>query len=161
MPSGYKQITTQSLSPEQQQLFSLLFGGAKGGLGSGLEHLSKLAGGDQSYFDQLEAPALRQFGAVQGNLASRFSGMGTGARKSSGFQNTSTAAGQQLAESLQSQRLGMQNDAISQLLGLSNTLLGTQTQETGFMPKGMSGWQSFLSSLGGGLGGGLGRGLFG
>lgn len=54
--SGYKQKTVSTLSPEQQQLFSLLFGGIKGGLGSGLEHLSKLAGGDQEYAEQLEAP---------------------------------------------------------------------------------------------------------
>lgn len=100
---------------------------------------------------------MRQFGALQGNIASRFSGMGSGARKSSGFQNANTSAAQQLSESLQSQRMGLQSNAIEQLLGISNSLLGRQTQETGFFPKGQSGWQSFLGGIGGGLGSGLGR----
>jgi len=150
-PSGYKQGSLNLLSPEQQDLFSRLLGGSAGGLGGGLEHLSKLAGGDQSYFEQLEAPALRQFGALQGNLASRFSGMGTGSRRSSGFGNAMSSAGQQLSESLQSQRMGLQNSAIEQLLGLSQSLLGRQTKENYLMPKQQSGLQQFLAALAPGL----------
>jgi hypothetical protein len=156
---GYHQRQVSTLDPQQQELFSLLFGGLKGGLGGGLEHLSKLASGDQSYFGQLEAPALRQFGALQGNLASRFSGMGTGARRSSGFGNATSSAGQQLSESLQSQRMGLQQNAISQLLGLSGSLLGRQNFENVMVPKQQSGLQQLLASLGGGVGQGAGQGI--
>ena len=158
-PKGYSQGRIQNFTPEQMQLFQQLLGGASGGIGSGLEHLSKLAGGDQSYFDQLEAPALRQFGAVQGNLASRFSGMGSGARRSSGFGNTTSAAGQELSQSLQSQRMGLQNQAIKDLLGLGESLLGQRPYENTLMPKQLSGWQQFFNSIGGGLGQGLGKGF--
>jgi len=156
VPKGYSAGRLSNFSPEQQQLFQQLFSGSSGGIGSGLEHLSKLAGGDQSYFDQLEAPALRQFGAIQGNLASRFSGMGTGARRSSGFGNTTSSAAQELSESLQSQRLGLQNQAIQDLLGLGQNLLGQKPYENTLMPKQLSGWQQFFNSIGGGLGKGLG-----
>ena len=139
------------------QLFQQLLGGASGGIGSGLEHLSKLAGGDQSYFDQLEAPALRQFGAVQGNLASRFSGMGSGARRSSGFGNTTSAAGQELSESLQSQRLGMQQNAISELLGLSQNLLGQQPYENYLQKKELSPLEELLAAFSGGFGSSAGQ----
>lgn len=155
-PKGYSQGRIQNFTPEQMQLFQQLLGGSSGGIGSGLEHLSKLAGGDQSYFDQLEAPALRQFGALQGNLASRFSGMGSGARKSSGFGNTVSSAGQELSESLQSQRMGIQQQAIRELLGLGQNLLQQKPYENYLMPKQQSGWQQFLSSLSGGVGQGLG-----
>src|SRR5260221_6466103 len=46
-------------------------------------YLSRLAGGDQSLYGEIEAPALKQFSGLQGNLASRFSGAGSlGGRKS-------------------------------------------------------------------------------
>src|SRR5574337_1377112 len=125
--TGYNAL--QTLDPMQRQIMQLLGSGSMQGLGSGLGHLSQLAGGgNENFWSQLEAPALRQFGALQGNIASRFSGMGTGARRSSGFQNTMTGASTDLAERLQSQRLGLQNQAIQQLLGLGNSLLGRDTQ---------------------------------
>jgi hypothetical protein len=151
--TGYKQVSTPNLSPEQMQLFQQLLGGSQGGIGAGLENLSGLAGGGQSQFEQLEAPAMRQFQGLQGQLASRFSGMGSGARRSSGFQNASSGAATDLAERLQGQRLGLQQSAISQLLGLSNSLLGTSLSDNFLIPK----KKSFLQELLGGLSGGLGQ----
>ena len=153
---GYQQGSMSTLSPQQQQLYSQMLQGSQGGIGAGLQHMSRLAGGDESYFQQLEAPAMRQFGALQGNMASRFSGMGTGARRSSGFGNASSSAAQQLTESLQAQRMGLQQGAIDSLLGIGRDLLGTQTQENYLMPNQMSGFQQFMLSLGGGIGQGLG-----
>lgn len=147
-PKGYSSGRIQNFTPEQMQLFQQMLGGIGGGVGGGLEHLSKLASGDQSYFDQLEAPALRQFGAVQGNLASRFSGMGTGARRSSGFGNASSSAAQELSESLQSQRMGLQQNAIRDLLGLSQNLLSQRPYEQVLSPKKRPFWQELLASLG-------------
>ena len=60
----------------------------------------------------MEAPALKQFSGLQGNLASRFSGMGSGARRSSGFQNTSNQAASDFAQQLQANK----QDCSSRLL---------------------------------------------
>jgi hypothetical protein len=138
----------QQFTPEQMQLFQQLFGH----LGPD-SFLSKLAGGDESTFAEMEAPALRQFSGLQGNLASRFSGMGAGARRSSGFQNTANQASSDFAQGLQSQRLGLQRQAIGDLLGFSNQLLGQRPYETFATEK----KPSFLESLMGGLGSGAGQ----
>ncbi len=97
-------------------------------------YLSRLAGGDESLFAEMEAPALRQFSGLLGNMASRFSGMGMGARRSSGFQNTMGAMGSDFAQQLQSQRQGLQRQAIMDLSGLSNQLL--QQQPYGLQERG-------------------------
>ena len=107
-PKGYSFGQIQQFDPQQQQLYSQLFSH----LGPE-SYLSRLAGGDQSQFAEMEEPALRQFNELQGGLASRFSGMGMGARKSSGFQNTSTAAASNFAQDLQSRRQELQRQAIS------------------------------------------------
>jgi|HubBroStandDraft_2_1064218.scaffolds.fasta_scaffold324756_2 hypothetical protein len=138
----------QQFTPEQMQLFQQLFGH----LGPD-SFLSKLAGGDEEMFNQIEAPAKRQFSGQIGNLASRFSGTGLGARHSSGFQNAATAASGDFAQGLQSQRLGLQRQAIGDLLGLSNQLLGQRPYETFATEK----KPSFLESLMGGLGSGAGQ----
>jgi len=124
IPKGYKTGQLQNFTPEQMQLFQSLF--SQVGAGS---QLSKLAGGDQSQFDQLEAPAMQQFQQLQGQLGSRFSGMGMGARKSSGFQNAATSATQDFASQLQSQRMGIQQQALRDLMGMSNDLLGQRPYE--------------------------------
>lgn len=124
IPSGYSKGSLQQFTPEQMQLFQQLFSHV------GPESfLSKLAGGDQSTFGEIEAPALRQFGELQGQLGSRFSGMGTGARKSSGFQNTINAAASNFAQDLQSQRQSLQKQALMDLMGISNQLLGQKPFE--------------------------------
>jgi len=148
--TGYKQITSPLQNANQADLTNFLhsiLGGS--GFKQGLGQLSQLAGGDQGSFEALERPALRQFNALQGNLASRFSGMGTGARNSSGFQNASSGAAVDLAERLQSQRMAVQQNALSQLLGLSDSLLNRPTFQTGFIPKQQSMWEQLLSGLGG------------
>jgi hypothetical protein len=157
--TGYKQLQIPRLSPEQQQLFSQVFSSLSPNLGGAVSGLGQLAaGGTQEQWDQLEAPALRQFNQLQGQLASRFSGMGTGARRSSGFQNASSGAATDLAERLQSQRLGLQQNALQQLLGLYSGLMGTQTHEYGFLPKERPFWQQLLGGAAPGIGQALGTG---
>jgi hypothetical protein len=145
-PSGYKSGQFAQFTPEQMQLFQQLFSNV-----SPESFTSRLAGGDESIFNEIEAPALRQFSGLQGNLASRFSGMGTGARRSSGFQN---AAGQQASDfalQLQSQRQGLQRQAIMDLMGLSENLLSQRPYEQFLVPK-----QKKSSGFGGAIGAGLG-----
>lgn len=145
IPGGYRSGQLSQFTPEQQQLFQSLFGH----LGSN-SFLSRLASGDQSQFEQLEAPAMRQFGALQGNIASRFSGMGTGARRSSGFQNTMNSASQDFASQLQSQRMGLQRQALQDLFGMSNTLLNQRPYEQFLVEKPMSFLQQLLGNMAGG-----------
>lgn len=149
---GYRFFEKPQFTPEQMELFKSLFGqlGPESFLG-------KLSSGSPEMFEQLEAPALRQFGALQGNIASRFSGMGSGARRSSGFQNTLNQASSDFAQQLQSQRLGLQRQALQDLLGLSSQLLGQRPYEQFVTPKN----KSFLQELGLGITGGLGQGLGG
>ncbi len=129
-PHGFNKYAINQYAPEQQKLFSDSF--AHLGPES---YTSKLAMGDESQFAEMEAPALRQFNELQGGLASRFSGQGMGARRSSGFQNTSTAAAQDFASQLQSNRQNMRQKAIQDLMGMSNQLLSQRPQDVGYAEK--------------------------
>lgn len=152
IPKGYTKGTLQQFTPEQMNLFSQMFGQV------GPEsYLSKLAGGDQSAFDEIEAPALRQFNELQGGLASRFSGMGgLGARKSSGFQNSANAQASNFAQELQSQRQGLMSNARNELFNMSNSLLSQKPYENFLVEKqkkqGMD-WGGLGGAALGGIGG--------
>jgi len=151
IPKGYKQAQLQQFTPEQMNLFRQMFSQV------GPESfLSKLAGGDPSQFEALEAPAMRQFGQLQSQIASRYSGVDPGAmsaRRGSGFQGAQTSAAQQFAESLQAQRLGLQRQALMDLMGISESLLGQRPYEQFMVKKD----PSFLQQLGLGLAGSAGQ----
>ena len=127
IPKGYAQGQLQQFTPEQMNLFKHAFSFV--GPNS---YLSKLAGGDQSTFDEMEAPALRQFGQAQGALASRFSGASQGelsGRRGSAFQNASGGLASEFTQDLASRRQELQRQAIMDLMGLSESLLGQRPQE--------------------------------
>jgi hypothetical protein len=132
VPSDRRVGQIQQFTPEQMKLFQQMLGNV--GPDS---YLSKLAGGDEGIFNQIEAPAMKQFSALQGNLASRFSGGGgqgngqgaLSSRHSSGFQNTANTATQDFASQLQSQRQGLQQQAIKDLHGMSQNLLNQRPYE--------------------------------
>lgn len=146
IPKGYQANQLQQFSPEQMKLFQSLFGH----LGQG-SYLSRLAGGDQELFGEMEAPAMRQFAGLQGDLASRFSGMGSfGGRKSSGFQNTANQASSDFAQGLQSRRQELQRQAISDLMGMSGNLLQQKPYQQFLSKK-----PDFLSQILGGAGEGV------
>jgi hypothetical protein len=138
IPSGYKKATIQNFTPEMMDLFQQLFSH----LGPD-SFLSKIAGGDQSAFAEMEAPALRQFQELQGGMASRFSqggGAGGGqralsSRGSSGFQNTMNQATSDFAQQLQGQRLGLRNQALKDLMSMSGELLNKKPFETSLVEK--------------------------
>lgn len=147
IPRGMKQGSIQNFSPEQMQLFQSLFSNLTPD-----SFLGKLSQGDQSTFDQLERPALKQFSEIQGNLASRFSGMGSGARHSSGFQNASNQASSDFASQLQSERLGIQNKALQDLMSFSQMLMGQKPQDQFlYEDKKSNFWNNLGSLIGGGL----------
>lgn len=142
IPKGYRTGQVQQFTPEQMQLFQNMFGQ----LGQG-SFLSKLAGGDEGTFNQLEAPALKQFSGMQGNIASKFSGMGSGARRSSGFSNTMNQYSSDFAQQLQSNRMGLQRQAMQDLMGFSNELLGQRPYERNLIKKQPSFWQQLLLGM--------------
>lgn len=152
IPKGYSYGQIGQYTPEQQQQF-----------GSQFEHvgpdsyLAKLARGDQSAFAESEAPAMRQFNELQGGIASRFSGMGSGARRSSGFQNTVNQASSNFAQDLASRRMDMRRNAINDLMGLSNTLLGQRPYDQFVTEKPKPFWQEALTSGASGFGQGVGK----
>lgn len=143
--AGYDIAQMQQYTPEQMQLFQNLFSQV-----SPNSYLSRLAGGDESLLNQIEQPALRQFSGLQGNIASRFSGMGSGARRSSGFQNTMNQASSDFAQQLQAQRLGLQRQAMQDLMGMSEALLQQRPYEQ-FLVQPAQRQQLWQQLLGGGL----------
>lgn len=147
IPKGYESSQLQRFTPEQMQLFSSLFSN----LGPD-SFLGRLAGGDESAFSEMEAPALRQFAGIQGNLASKFSGMGTGGRHSSGFQNIMNQASSDFAQDLQAKRMGLRSQALKDLFGLSESLLQQMPYEQFLTKKERK--PSFLEQI-------FGQGLFG
>jgi hypothetical protein len=124
IPKGYRGGQIQQFTPEQMELFQNLFSQV-----SPDSYLSRLSQGDEELFGEMEAPALRQFNELMGGLSSRFSGMGLGGRHGSGFQNASSSAASNFSQDLQSKRQELQSQAIMDLMGISNSLLGQRPQE--------------------------------
>lgn len=162
IPSGYRKGQIQQFTPDQMKLLKQMIG--KLGPDS---FLSRLAGGEEGIFNEMEAPALRQFNELLGGLSSRFSGMGDlGGRKSSGFQNSATSAASNFAQELQGNRQNLQRQAIQDMMGYSNQLLGQRPFQSLITPKrekeqssgwgglagaGIGGLAGFLSPVPGGL----------
>ena len=92
-------------------------------------------------FEQAEAPAYTAFNKQIGELGSRFAGFGSGALDSSAFQNATSGAAANLAENLQSKRLGLQQGAIEKLLGFSQDILNQRPYDS-FLEKKSSGWDT-------------------
>src|SRR5690606_21040801 len=91
--------------------------------------------------------ALRQFAGMQGNLASRFSGMGSGARRSSGFTNTMNQAASNFASDLASKRQEISQQAMRDLMNMSNQFLSQRPEEQFLVKKEQRPpwWQQFLA----------------
>lgn len=124
LPSGYKARSMANYTPQQMGLHQSLFSNVQPG-----SYLSRLAGGDEALYGEMEAPAKREFAGQLGNIASRFSGMGMGARRSSGFQNYTTQAASDFSQDLQAKRQGLRRQALNDLMGLSGELLNQRPYE--------------------------------
>lgn len=143
-----------TMTPEQQQLLSQILGGVGAPLGAGMERLSEILGGAPEAFEAFQAPAMRQFREeIVPGIAERFTGMDGGAQRSSAFAQTLGRAGESLAERLSAQRAGLQQQALSQLLGLTGMGMGARPYETAMRP----GTTGFLGGLTPGIGMGLGQ----
>jgi hypothetical protein len=150
IPKGYNLGRLQNFTPEQSNLFQQLFSQV-----SPDSYLSKLSQGDESAFGELEAPAMRQFQDVLGQLGNRFTEFAPGAmssQKGSGFKNAGGQLASGFAQDLHSQRMGIKRQALMDLMGISESLLGQRPQEQFLTQKPKPFWQELLGSLGGGIG---------
>lgn len=144
--AGYKVGQLQNFTPEQMDLFKSMFSNV-----SPNSYTSKLAQGDQSIFNQIEAPALKQFQDLLGQTSTRFSNMGMGARQGSGFQNAIANQTSGFAQDLASRRQALQRQALMDLSGMSKDLLSQHPYKQFLIEPTKK--KSFLQKL---LGGGLG-----
>lgn len=158
IPKGYNKGQLQQFTPEQMQLFSQLFGNV--GQNS---FLSRIAGGDEAAFEQMEAPAHRMFQEKLGQLGSRYSQLAPGAmssQRSGGFQRAGGQLASDFAQDLSSQRMGLQRQALQDLFGMSKDLLHEEPYDRFLVEKPQQQKRSsFLQSLMGGLAPAVGAGL--
>jgi len=134
IPKGFGLYSLPAMGTDQKQIYDLLKGQFQSGGPEVYQKLFGLAGGKSDLFEQLEVPALRQFQQVIApEIAARYSGSGISG--SSGMQNAIAGAGANLAENLQSQRMGIMERSMQNVLGLGDRLLGTQTNQIGLYQK--------------------------
>lgn len=124
IPRGYTTGRLQQFGPEQMNLFKRLFSFVSPG-----SQLAQQAGGEEIGFSPFEEQARRGFQEFTGALGSRFSGMGIGARRGSAFRNLATQGAQDFAMQLAAKRQDLQRQALADLLGISQTLLGQRPTE--------------------------------
>ena len=157
IPRGYSTGRLQQYTPEQMDLFKSLFTQVSPG-----SLLAEQAAGSEKGFAPYEDYARRQFQEATGELGSRFSGLGMGARRGSGFQNLATQGAQDFASQLAMQRQELQRQALMDLMGISSSLLSQRPYEQFLIKKQPK--QSFWNKLFGGAapvtGAGIG-GIFG
>lgn len=147
IPKGFRGGQLQQFTPQQMQLFQSMFSHVQPG-----SFLNRLAGGDEGMFEQMEAPAWKALERSQGQLASRFSGMGIGGQRSSGFRNTQGQLSSDFAQQLQSNRIGLQKQALQDLFGLGQGLLSQRPHERFLVEKPKSWWQELLGGASQGMG---------
>jgi hypothetical protein len=133
--------------PQQKELYNRMYQNVAPD-----SQTARLAAGDPSAFEQMEAPAMRQFQDLQGQTASRFSGMGMGARKGSGFANEMNQATSDFAQDLQSKRQALSRQAIQDMMSMSNDLLSYEFKK----PKKKKWWEKLIEGGGGLVGAGIG-----
>ncbi len=155
-PSGYNLVQLPKYSPQQMERSQARLGQLGESAGRGTDLLSKLALGDDSSYNDLAAPALRDFRErALPEIAQRF--QGTGGLNSSSFANAATSAGTDLTERLSAQRAIIQDRSLSNLLNLEQSLLQNSPYDHYYQPNQnkRSLWESLRGPLVGAAGGAL------
>ena len=140
---GYTQGQMPNFTPEMMEFFSSLMDQ----LGEG-SFLSRLANGDDSLTQEMEQGNMKEFNDLQGQMGSRFSGMGMGAQKGSGFKNAQNQASSDFASKLQGDRSAMRMNAIKELQGMGNNLLQQKPYENVAIAPGKPWWETSIETLG-------------
>jgi len=136
-----KTKTKPIYNPQQEQLLNQILGGIQPGIGSGIQNLQNILGGDQASMDAFQAPSRRAFEQeTLPTIAERFTGtFGEGSQRSSAFGQALGQAGRELEENLASQRAGLQSGALGQLLQLLGPAISprqyqyTKDRQPGFL----------------------------
>ena len=97
----------------------------------------------------MEAPTHREFQGSLGEAGSRFSGLGMGARKGSGFNQNAGQLVSNFAQDLASRRQGLQRQAILDLHGMSQDLLNQRPYERSLVSREPDVWTDIAGKLGG------------
>jgi hypothetical protein len=149
-PKGHRQY--QQFTPEQMDIF-----GRSQELVGPDSYLSRLANGDQSMFEQMEAPAWKLLGQAQQSLGNRYSQFAPGAmsaQRGSGHGQAQNQLSSDFAQDLASRRMGLQRQATLDLFNMSQELMGQRPyalQER--QQKQQSGWGGLFGAGIGGLAG--------
>lgn len=148
-----KMMQTPTMTGGQSDLLNQLLGALQGGggglMGQGGQYLSDMLSGSPEAMQKFEAPYMRQFSEkIIPSLSERFSSLGSGSQGSSAFGQQLGAAASGLQEQLASLRGGLQQNALSQLMGMGGMGLGARSFENIFRPE----TQGMMGGIGQGLG---------
>jgi hypothetical protein len=152
IPEGYSKASINKFDQPTMDLYERLHGYT--GEDS---YTARLAAGDEDIFNEIEAPQMRKFEALMGQMGSRFSGMGMGARKGSGFNIEGTNAANEFQQDLASKRQELQRNAVKDLYEMSQMLMGNQPQEQQLIEKPKKWWEEAATAFAGGAGKGIGE----
>lgn len=158
IPRGYSAGRLQQMPNEGMDLLQSLYPYVSPG-----SELSRRAQGDESAFAPIEERANRDFQEFQGQMGSRFSEAAPGAMSSrggSGFKNAANQASIDFASQLTQQRQGLQRQALGDLMGISNMLLGQHPYQN-FLVQKKQKQPSFWSRLFGAAAPAVGAGIGG
>jgi len=163
---GAKTKTKPIFNPQQEAILNQLLGGLQQQLPQGLQNLQNILGGGEEDFAAFERPARRGFEQeTLPTIAERFTGaFGPGSQRSSAFGQALGTAGRELEENLLAKRMGLQTDALSQLMSMLGPATSPrqyqyqQPRRTGFLESLLT---STAQGLGAGFTGGLGQSLGG
>jgi hypothetical protein len=168
--TGDKAKQGSTYNKGQLQGLDQLIQSIKGGMGGPQQDITQQQGfqqgndffnslfNDPEFFNKFEAPAMRQFDELQGDIGNRFAGMGSGSTGSTGFRNVMAREGQNLSSNLAAQRGQMQQGAIPQMLGYAQQPVSnwmTQMQQA-FQPT-----QNQYTPAAPGFGGNIASSMFG
>jgi hypothetical protein len=146
IPQGFDLTKIPNMSPEMMNLLNGLISSLGGGPQAGLQHLQKLASGNEDVFKQIEAPAYQALQQQQAQTANRFSGVG--GQDSSAFANALAGQTGQLAQNLASQRNQLMTGAIDKLMSYSQNVLSQKPYEYGLQEQPSTDWESIIKTFG-------------
>lgn len=151
MQDEFQKLPT--MTDEQSSILKQLMSQMGGPLSAGMGNLSDILSNQPGAFEKFEKPFITQFQqqTVPG-IAERFSALGSGSQGSSAFAQEMGAAGAGLSERLASMRGGLQQNALSQLMGMMQTGLGAQAFGYGHRTPQKGFWESIMPGLAQGAG---------
>lgn len=142
-----------TMTDEQLNLFKQMMSQMSGPMSSGMSNLSDILSNKPEAFEKFEKPFISQFQQqTVPSIAERFSSLGSGSQGSSAFSQELGAAGTGLSEKLAAMRGGLQQNALSQLMGMMQSGLGAQAFGYGHRSPQQGFWASLAPGLAQGIG---------